>query len=142
MLPDNLIKSTNSLEERAQSLQISNKKILFAEWELVSQTIGIIIPDWLIELLANHGLAFMLLERPHECEDWTRYFLFWPPSWYADWLKIDQSIMSQEILNDVFFLYLTKAAWICGLPARQVDLHQQFTYLNNRLGKKLWLVII
>ena len=96
ILPNELIEVATSLEKQFQVLGVSSRKIPLAEWDCLSPKVRNLIPRWLIALLANHGLDNALLERPHERHEWMRYFSFWGPSNYVEWITPDDPSASRS----------------------------------------------
>ncbi len=82
MLPPDLINTARDLERQFDSLSVNCRKVPLDEWNVLSAEVKALIPSWLVELLANHRLSGPLLERPHEYQEWERYFRFWSPATY------------------------------------------------------------
>ena len=95
-LPPELTAAAQTLERQIQSLAIPSQKIPLTEWDSLAPKVRSLIPRWLMELLANHSLAYVALERPHEIGEWERYFSFWPPHWYAGAITPDDPVASRK----------------------------------------------
>ena len=142
-LPSELLSVAHALEGEIHSLRLCGKIISRTEWESSPQHVRRLIPCWLMELLARYSITNVVLERRHEFEEWERYFSFWPPSWYADWLKTDRSIMSREIIKDGFFPLSNESdgdMWVTsttGGPSSPIYIFEQSAWKKTLVGNNL-----
>jgi hypothetical protein len=94
-LPPELVQAAQSLEQQIRDSGVISRTIPLSEWDSLAPKIKNFVPRWLASLLANHKLAEVAFKRPHESQNWERYFYFWLPFAYAKRVTPDDPIASK-----------------------------------------------
>jgi hypothetical protein len=100
ILPSELTKAAESLEQRLQILSVPTRKVPLAEWSLVPEEIQGSIPGWVPTLLAMFSLHGGVLEckNNNKRATWERLFGFSGPDQYKEFLLSGDYVWETEIL--------------------------------------------
>jgi hypothetical protein len=106
VLPADLTKAAESLEQRLQMLGVPTHKVPLAEWSLVPEEVQGLIPDWVPTLLANFSIHGGVLECKNnkKAATWERWFSFAGPDQYKEFLLSGDYVWETEILAAGFVL--------------------------------------
>jgi hypothetical protein len=80
ILPTELVNVARCLEERLRVLKVESRRIAQAEWDTLPADIRQVVPEWIVQLLANHALAGGFLTYPDATSPFDRGFSFWDPT--------------------------------------------------------------
>jgi hypothetical protein len=89
MLPPDLARAADSLQERFRLLRLSTRTIPDEEWGTVAASIRDMVPSWLRELLGKYELAGGVLEYRDRSQPRARLFRFFDAANFSSHLGND-----------------------------------------------------